>query len=144
MPMGKPASISTETTKAQIRCMAAFLTFMAWAAGLGLGAQHGKDFSEASSAAIVAALCGLAGWITYHIVSRQNNGLAFLITAPCLSRSFWQHPPSLGPVTQLLLLQVMLGLVFGFSARGLNVWKAKRSATRHAEPLYDAQLDQAV
>jgi hypothetical protein len=142
--MGQKASISAGTTKAEIRCSAAFMTLFAWGVGLGFGAHHGKNLSQASTAAIPVALCGLAGWVTYHFVSRQNNGLGFLIMAPCVSNSIWRDSPTLALVMPLLLLQITLGFLLGLSARGLNARKANKPAARRAEPLYDAQLDQAA
>jgi hypothetical protein len=141
--MGQKTSIPGEITTAQMWWMGASFTFVAWAFGLGLAAHHGRGFSHASYASAVAAFCGLAGWVAYHIVTRRNNALGgFMIFALCPSHSLWQYPLSVSSAVHLLLLQITLGLLIGLTSRGLNALKPRTRAAGRPEPLYDAQLDQ--
>ena len=143
--MGPKTPVTLEATKAQMCLIAASLTFVAWAFGLGFAVREGKGFSQASSAAAVDAVCGLAGWVAYHIVTRRNNAFGgFVILAICPSHSTSQYPLSLSSAAHFLLLQIAIGLLLGLIRRGLNALMARKPAAGRSGPLYDAELDQVA
>jgi hypothetical protein len=122
-----------------------FMTFVTWCLGLGLAGEHGKSVSRASSSATIAALCGLVAWATSYLVNRRQHGnfVAFIMV-PGVAATIGQETPSLPSIACFLGLYVIFGLFLGLAIRGSNAPRAKKPTSRHAEPLYDAQLDQTA
>jgi hypothetical protein len=136
--MSQKPSIPTGSTKSEIRCLAVFVSAWMWCLGLGFGQNTGTGSSAVTSSA-AAALCGLAAWFTYHIVSQQNNGLIIVtLNAPAI----WSlHAPFWSIVSHFLPMSVAVAGLIGLSARGLEAWKARKLTPGPTQPLYDAQFD---
>jgi hypothetical protein len=112
-----------------------------WVVGIGMGDYFGMSFSQASSLSAAAAFCGLASWLTYHIVGRQNNGLIMIMSQLALFvREDQTHSLSALVVT-FLPFGVAMGGFFGLAARGLDTRRARKRAAAFPGPLYDAQHD---
>jgi hypothetical protein len=137
MPMTPKASTGKENTKAQIRKAAVLGAASILGVGIALGLCFGRTFPQAFSDGTAAALAGLAGWFTYHTVSRQNNGLILLgmNIAPLMRDNYI---PFLPAISILLLANVPIAWIIGLSARVLERHKPDPCL---GDPLFDAQID---
>ena len=109
---------------ASIRWRAGVTTLVEIPLGAGIALWDGKTVGQALALGLLGSLMGLACWVTYHRVSRQNDGLmlvggfvAPIVMGPArLSGTFW---------LVLLTFAAGLGFLFGTSNR-------KRASNRPA------------
>jgi hypothetical protein len=139
--MSPKTSASTGSTKGGIRFLAVIMAAGMWFFGLCLGDYLGMSLSRASSLSSAAILCGLAAWLAYHLVGRQNNGL--IMIASCFGSLMREdQTQTFGAIVATFLpCWVAVGALIGLTARGLDALKAKKRAAALPGPLYDAQLD---
>ena len=133
--MGFENSTSKGTTSPGIFLIAVIMAPVMWCTIVAIGAETRPTNPHAYSTASAAVLCAFGGWLTYHLVSRRNNGLAFFIVSQSVAQAglpFWHT------LWVFLPLQIAIGGLFGLMSRFLT-----RDKSRHQpiEPLYDAQLD---
>ena len=137
--MSHKTTVKTGNTRAGIRRVALLGAVAVGCTGIVLGLCFGRTFLQACSGGAAGALGCLAGWFTYHVVSRRDDGLAILIGGN-LGPMTNDRPISFWPTLMIVLVvNVAIGWIFGRFARGSI---REESHPLSGEAMYDAQLDQ--
>lgn len=134
--MGRKDSNSQGSTRAQIIFVAVVMTPVLWWAIVAMLEVVGEKNPHLYASTAAAMLCGLTAWLTYHIVSRENNGLFMVVCCQWIAQL---DRPFFSLMLTFLPFSVAMGGLFGLMARFLY---RKRSRPRSSEPLFDPQLDQ--
>ena len=104
------------TSTAGIRKRAGVSVLVLIPVGMAIGMFCDKKWDQALTNAILASLAGLASWMTYHLICRQNNGLIMIsmFFAPLINGK--TRP--IGPFWIFwLILAASFGLMMGAWAR---------------------------
>lgn len=79
------------TSKAEIRRRTALLTVFVGCVEIIAALYYGNDLLYSVSFGLINASCGLATWWAYHLVSRRNDGVAFIWASASAVLIFLDH-----------------------------------------------------